>query len=422
MSDEQEEPRRDTTTPTQELRTDHPTRTDSPRRGVPGNGLPPVGPPPWPPAPAVAPSPRRRGRATAIVAAALIAGVVGGAGGFTGAYALLDGQSSASALTVAAPTAAGPTVPGTVTGAAAAALPSTVDIMVPQSQGSDEGSGIILTASGDVLTNNHVVAGAVGPIMVTLSDGSRHQANVVGTSPSYDLAVLHVQGVSGLKPATLASNEQLQVGQTVVAIGSPEGLSGTVTSGIISAFNRTVAVQAPNGSTVVYNGLQTDAPINPGNSGGPLVDLQGQVVGVDSAIASTGSRGGGQPGSIGLGFAIPIAQAQRVAQELMTSGVATKPVLGVQGNAASTSGDGAKIVAVEPGSPAAAAGLVAGDIVTKVDNAQVRDFADLIARIGAHAPGDQVTLTVDSGGAGHTVQVTLGSTPDKAAATTSGGN
>jgi putative serine protease PepD len=168
--------------------------------------------------------------------------------------------------------------------------------------------------------------------------------------------------------------------------------------------------------------LQTDAPINPGNSGGPLVNLDGQVIGINSAIAT----GGGQSdGSVGLGFSIPIDQAKRVAQELINSGTATKPVLGVEGNASSSggTGGGAPIAAVQPGSPAAQAGLAAGEVVTKVGNAPVQNFADLIARIGANSPGQQVALTVQggNGGAGRTVNVTLGSQPDKAATTAGGG-
>ena len=151
-------------------------------------------------------------------------------------------------------------------------------------QGSAEGSGVVLSADGAVLTNNHVVAGSTGEITVTLADGTEHPATVVGAAPSYDLAVLQMQGVSGLTPATLGNSADLQVGQQVVAIGSPRGLTGTVTTGIVSALDRTVTVQGEDGSAVVYNGLQTDAPINQGNSGGPLVDLQGRVVGINSAI------------------------------------------------------------------------------------------------------------------------------------------
>jgi putative serine protease PepD len=279
----------------------------------------------------------------------------------------------------------------------------------------------VLTADGDVLTNNHVVAGATGAITVTLSDGSQHAATVVGTSPSYDLAVLKLQGVSGLTPATLGSSADLQVGQEVVAIGSPQGLEGTVTSGIISALDRTVAVQTEDGSAVVYNGVQTDASINPGNSGGPLVDLQGHVVGIDSAEASTGASNGAQTGSIGLGFAIPVDQAKRVAQELMSGGTATKPTLGVTGSPTASGGDGAQLASVVAGSPAAQAGLAAGDVITAVNGQKVQDFADLIARIGAQTPGAQVQLTVGTGASARAVGVTLGSTPDTASTTSTGG-
>jgi putative serine protease PepD len=397
---------------------------------------------PWgTPGPATAPNPylppngngtallekpqKPRGR-TGIVVAALIAGLVGGGAAGAGTYALLA-NDSVPLLTQQAATSGGTVAPasGSIAAAAAKATPSTVDISVNLGRGTGEGSGVILTADGNVLTNNHVVAGAQGPITVTLADGSEHQATVVGTSPSYDLAVIKIQGVSGLTPAELGKSADLQVGQQVVAIGSPQGLTGTVTNGIVSAFNRTVAVQGEDGSSVVYNGLQTDAPINPGNSGGPLVNLDGQVVGINSAIA-TASSTQGQGGSIGLGFAIPIDQATRVAQEIMQNGTATKPMLGVTGSVSPTSGasaggNGAQIGGVQPGSPAQQAGLAAGDVVTKVGSAKVEDFADLIARIGSYAPGSQVALTVQSGGATKTVQVTLGSQPDKAATTDSGG-
>jgi putative serine protease PepD len=354
----------------------------------------------------------------AVVAAALIAGLVGGGAGFGGAYALLDDQARTPALgSVAATSGSAPASNGTVAGAAAAAQPSTVDIRIVTSQGVAEGSGVILTADGAVLTNNHVVSGANGgTITVTLADGSEHTATVVGTSPSYDLAVLRIQNVSGLTAATLGRSADLQVGQQVVAIGSPQGLTGTVTSGIVSALNRTVSVQGDDGSAVVYNGLQTDAPINQGNSGGPLVNLDGQVIGINSAIATAGQSSG----SIGLGFTIPIDQARRVAQEILDTGSATKPVLGVQGGqqqSPAQSGSGATIAAVQSGSAAATAGLQAGDVVTKVGDARVEDFSDLVARIGSYAPGDKVTLTVQSGGAEKTVDVTLGSTKDEAATT-----
>lgn len=382
-------------------------------------GAGPSGPTgPGGPGTATAEHPRRPRPMSGIVVAALIAGLVGGGAGFGGAYALLGTGSPTPTLTSSPSMPAVNAEPGTVAAAAAIATPSTVDIRVRTAQGIAEGSGVVLTADGAVLTNNHVVAGSTGEIIVTMADGSEHPATVVGTAPSYDLAVIRLQDVSGLTPATLGNSADLQVGQQVVAIGSPQGLSGTVTTGIVSAFDRTVRVQGADGSAVVYNGLQTDAPINQGNSGGPLVDLQGRVVGINSAIATAGGQ---SSGSIGLGFAIPIDQAKRVAQEILDNGVATKPVLGVQGIPAAGDGSGARIAAVEPGSGAAAAGLAAGDVVTKVDDARVEDFADLVARIGAQTPGDTVTLTVTNGGAERTVEVTLGSIPDQAASTTSGG-
>jgi putative serine protease PepD len=383
---------------------------------------PPGGPHSGPPTALLPEKPRKQRTMTGIVAAALIAGLVGGGAGFGGAYALLDaGRSPTSTVLGSAPASSNAVnaTPGSVGAAAQTATPSTVDIRVTMPQGIAEGSGVILTANGDILTNNHVVAGSTGQIEVTLADGSQHPATIVGTSPSYDLAVIRLQGASNLTPATLGQSSALQVGQPVVAIGSPQGLTGTVTTGIISAFNRTVMVQGEDGSAVVYNGLQTDAPINQGNSGGPLVNLDGQVIGINSAIETAGQSNG----SIGLGFAIPIDQARRVAQEIMNNGTATKPLLGVQGAQSGNSDDGARIAVVQPNSPAASAGLVAGDVVTKVGDARVENFSDLIARIGSYAPGQQVTLTVTDSGGGNerTVNVTLGSQPDQGANTSSGG-
>jgi putative serine protease PepD len=388
--------------------------------GAPGHAGPPTTPGQGDTLVAQQPPRKKRGMG-AVVTAALLAGLIGGGGGFAGAYALLEnGGTTSPALTSVPATGVVATTPGSVAAAAQTASPSTVDIRVSLAQGEAEGSGVVLTADGNILTNNHVVAGATGNITVTLADGSEHPATVVGVSPSYDLAVIKMQGVSGLPPATLGNSADLQVGQQVVAIGSPQGLSGTVTTGIVSAFDRTVQVQGEDGSAVVYNGMQTDAPINQGNSGGPLVNLQGQVVGINSAIATAGDSSG----SIGLGFAIPVDQAKRVAQEILDSGTATKPVLGVRGDASgstATTVEGAQLGSVDDGSPAATAGLKQGDVVTKVDNAQVQSFADLIARIGAHNPGDKVTLTVGTGGSARQVEVTLGSVADKAATTSSGG-
>ncbi len=370
---------------------------------------PPPPTPPWPGSPL--PEPPRKRSLTSVVVAASLAGLVGAGVGFGGAYAVLDGDEVAtlnSSPTSSPPVSASP---GSVAGAAQVAMPSTVDIRVRTAQGGGEGSGVVLTADGAVLTNNHVVAGA-SDIAVTLADGTEHTATVVGTAPSYDLAVIRIAGVSGLTPATLGSSADLQVGQQVVAIGSPQGLSGTVTTGIVSSLDRTVAVDG-DGAAVVYNGLQTDTAINPGNSGGPLVDLNGHVVGINSAIATTGQNGG----NIGLGFAIPVDTAHRVAQEILADGTASKPVLGVAGST-NAGDDGAVISSVDPDSGAAKAGLAAGDVVTKVGGAKVEDFADLVARIGAQTPGGTVELTVRGPqGAERPVTGTLGSTDDRAAST-----
>ena len=392
-----------------------------------GAGSPPTAV--YPPFPRQAPPPKPPRRFGAgLVAVALAAGLIGGGVGFGGAYAVLGDSGSASPPTLAS--AAEPPAPaepadGSIAGAAAAITPSTVDIQVRTAQGASEGSGVVLTADGEVLTNNHVVAGAGNGAQITVStsDGNQYRATVVGTSPSYDLAVLRLEGASGLKAATLGESSSVQVGEEVVATGSPQGLSGTVTAGIVSALNRTVAAGGEDGGApVVYNGLQTDAPINQGNSGGPLVNLSGQVVGINSAIATSGQNAG----SIGLGFAIPVDTAKRVAQELMSDGVATKPQLGVQGSVSasgSASGaGGAQIAAVQPGSPAETAGLRAGDVVSKVNEYPVSSFADLIARVGNFVPGQQVTLTVGSGGDAREVPVTLGSVPDTAAANAQNGS
>lgn len=390
-----------------------------------GAGSPPTSV--YPPFPQQAPAPKPPRRFGAgLVAVALAAGLIGGGAGFGGAYAVLgdSGAGTAALSTATAPEAPAEPADGSIAGAAAAITPSTVHIQARTPQGASEGSGVVLTADGEVLTNNHVVSGVGngGQITVSTSDGNQYRATVVGTSPSYDLAVLRLEGASGLKAATLGESADVQVGEQVVATGSPQGLSGTVTAGIVSALNRTVAAGGDGGAPVVYNGLQTDAPINQGNSGGPLVNLAGQVVGINSAIATSGQNSG----SIGLGFAIPVDTAKRVAQELMSDGVATKPQLGVQGSV-SASGDtagsgGAQIAAVQPGTSAADAGLQAGDVVTKVNEYPVSSFADLIARIGNFTPGQQVTLTVGSGSEARELPVTLGSVPDEAAANAQNGS
>jgi putative serine protease PepD len=362
---------------------------------------------------------RRRGTA-GLVAVALIAGIVGGGIGVGGEYLATGGGSAGTpALTASpAPGHSGKAKPGSVEYAAAVTSKSTVDIKVRGGQQGDEGTGIVLSSDGKILTNNHVVALAQkgGRIQVTLPKGKQTSAKIVGTAPSYDLAVIQASGASGLTPAQLGQSKGVTVGQEVAAVGTPYGLAGTVTSGIISARHRTVTVQSQSGKLVVYSGLQTDAPINPGNSGGPLVNLNGQVVGVNSAINSGGgsSASGGKGGSVGLGFAIPIDTARRVANGILQQGYATKPVLGVVGHPSTASGGGAPITGVTKGSAAAKAGLKRGDVITKVNGHALQNYTDLMAAILEYAPGQQVTMKLKGG---HVVHVTLGSQKDTAQTT-----
>jgi len=248
---------------------------------------------------------------------------------------------------------------------------------------------------------------------VSFSDGKTVPFTVVGTDPDDDIAVVRAQGVSGLTPITMGSSKDLKVGQNVVAVGSPLGLEGTVTTGIISALDRPVSTgDESTGQHSVMNAIQTDAAINPGNSGGALVNMNGELIGVNSAIASMGQggpdSGGGQAGSIGLGFAIPSDQAKRIADQLVSNGSVTHASLGVQ-LAQTADAPGAAVAQVVEGGPAAAAGLPGGVVITKVDDRPIDSADALVAQVRSKAPGDTVTLTyTDKSGASQSVQVKLG--------------
>ncbi len=237
--------------------------------------------------------------------------------------------------------------------------------------------------------------------------GRHHHATVIGRSPVYDIAVLRVAGARKLRPLAIGSSQQMRVGETVVAIGSPLGLSSTVTSGIISAVDRPVTT-GDNGSNSYINALQTDAAINPGNSGGPLVNLRGQVIGVNSAIASLGSAVGGEGGNIGVGFAIPIEQVQVTTDQIMRTGHAEYPVIGASVRGTRKQ-DGAVVDSIEPGEPAANSALRPGDVITAVDGHRVTGSIDLVVAIRSHVPGETITLTVRRHGTGtpHKVRVKL---------------
>jgi putative serine protease PepD len=350
----------------------------------------------------------RGGRGLGTVAAvglvaALLGGGVGGYVGYESARAAGTGSSTGVLAEPLPPADPNATPLSPVEAVAARVLPSVVQLQVQGVRTAGEGSGIVLSADGLLLTNNHVVEAAAngGQVVALFQDGTSAPARMVGRDPSSDLAVLRVQGVSGLTPVTLGNSDSLRVGQQVVAFGAPLGLGGTVTTGIISALNRAVSVGQESGASeaTVLSAVQTDAAINPGNSGGPLVDMQGALIGINSAIATTGAQGG----SIGVGFAIPINQAKRVAEELERTGRATRAVLGVALTADAQTSTGATIGQITPGGPAEQAGLRAGEVVTRVDDRLVTNGNELVAAIRDHAPGDRVTLTVD----GRQVQVTL---------------
>ncbi|MGN5380077.1 S1C family serine protease [Streptomyces lasalocidi] len=352
----------------------------------------------------------------------VVALVAAGVGGIVGAYAERQGLDGEVRLPQAGRVPAG-RAPDSVAGIAARALPSVVTLHVSGTDQTDTGTGFVLDTQGHILTNNHVVApaGSSGAISVTFSSGESVQAKVVGRDSGYDLAVVQVHGVHGLTPLPLGDSDGVRVGDPVVAIGAPFDLANTVTSGIISAKERPITADGEkgDGSDVSYvDALQTDAPINPGNSGGPLLDSEARVIGINSAIRSADSGSepdGGQSGSIGLGFAIPVNQAKRVAEELINHGRATHPVLGVTLDMA-YSGDGARIdgksasggPAVTRGGPGDRAGLKAGDVVGAVDGQPVHSARELIVRIRAHRPGDRLRLTVRRDGTDREVPLVLG--------------
>ncbi|WP_333894594.1 S1C family serine protease [Mycolicibacterium gadium] len=374
---------------------------------------------------------QKRSRAGSLIAGAIAVAVVSaGVGGGVALLAQSERPAATSTINGAAPGQPVASLPaGTVEQVAAKVVPSVVKLEVDLGRQSEEGSGIILSQDGLILTNNHVVSAAArdrpggpgGPAAptggggaqtkVTFADGRSAPFTVLGTDPSSDIAVVRAQGVTGLTPITVGSSANLRVGQDVVAIGSPLGLEGTVTTGIISALNRPVAAGGDiRNQNTVLDAVQTDAAINPGNSGGALVNMNGELVGVNSAIATLGgdADGAAQGGSIGLGFAIPVDQAKRIADELIENGTASHASLGVQvGNDATV--DGARIVEVTGGGAAAAAGLPSGVVVTKVDDRVINSADALVAAVRSRAPGDRLTLTyLDNAGKPQSVEVTLG--------------
>ena len=344
----------------------------------------------------------------AIAGLALVLGLAGGVAGSvvynqTGddTTARDSGRSSAGLTTTG--TVSAPPLKADETSVAAVAqelLPSTVQISAEYEgqAGGATGSGFVLDTDGHIITNNHVVEQAAeddGPIEVVDKDGNRFEATVVGRSPVYDLAVLYVAEAKDLKPASLGDSLALRVGDPVVAIGSPLGLSSTVTAGIVSALQRPVTTGDSASSSSYINAVQTDAAINPGNSGGPLVNLLGQVVGVNSAIATTGGGvGGDEAGNIGVGFAIPMEQVKVTADQILRTGEASYPVIGAKVQTGQRDGSGAEIDEVIDDTPADDAGLEKGDVIVALEGQRVTDGIALIVSIRSHQPGETLTFTV----------------------------
>ena len=345
----------------------------------------------------------------AVAGLALVLGLTGGAV----AGGLVSADGDASSISIERRTAQPlPSDNSSIASVAETVLPSTVQILAGSAGagGGATGSGFVYDEQGHVITNNHVVADAAEKgqdIRIVDQDGNRSPAKVVGRSTVYDLAVLESEGARSMEPAAVGSADQMRVGETVVAFGSPLGLSSTVTSGIISAVNRPVTTGESQSDNSYINAVQTDAAINPGNSGGPLVNLQGQVVGVNSAIASLGSAiSSDQGGNIGVGFAIPIEQVEVTAAQILKTGKAQYPVIGANVSGLPTL-DGARIAEVDRGSPAADADLEVGDVIRRVDDSPVTSSADLVVAIRSHVPGEEVTLSVERSGRDFSVSVRL---------------
>jgi putative serine protease PepD len=361
---------------------------------------------------------RRTGLAAAVVATSLLVGGGAGLGGAAVWDATHDepagspSAATASTSTVATQSQA-PAADGSVESVAQKVLPSVVKIDVTGQGGGASGSGIILTADGTILTNNHVVemAQGGGSLKVSFDDGTSADAEILGTDPLTDTAVIKASGVSDLTPATIGKSANLGVGEGVVAVGSPFGLDATVTSGIVSALDRPVNVGSDDqGNSTTYPAIQTDAAINPGNSGGPLVDMTGAVVGINSSIRTAASSSpygsSGQSGSIGLGFAIPIDEVMPIVDQMAKGETPTHARLGIR---ITDDAAGAKVAEVTDGSTAADAGLRSGDVITSVDDHRITGADSLVATIRSYRPGDSVTVTWTRGGQSQKADVTLDS-------------
>jgi putative serine protease PepD len=379
-----------------------------------GNYLPlPGGPnrPPRDPGGPTAPKPERRGSGALVTGVAVLALLVGGGAGALGGYLVADSTTANAPVTNALdqkkPAEQASSAPvGSVEAVAEKVSPSVVQLQVEGRSSAGEGSGFVISSDGLILTNNHVVeaAAAQGRITAVFQDGTSATATIVGRDPTSDVAVVKAAGKSGLPVVDLGRSTDMKVGQGVVAIGSPFELAGTVTSGIVSSLHRPTRAGGEGGSqTTVMDAIQTDAAINPGNSGGPLVNMRGEVIGINSAIYTPPTGGSAQGGSVGIGFAIPIDQARRTADEIAKTGKATQTVLGV--SVKDNADGGAVIVGVVPGGAGEKAGLKNGDVVTKMNDRRIDTSDALVAAVRSYAPGDKVRLELGNGS--RTVDATL---------------
>ena len=333
------------------------------------------------------------------------------AGSITGvAVSSMQQPEEETTFSQQAPVNTDPAPEGSVEAVAAKVLPSVVSIRVLSDNALGEGSGSIISSDGLVLTNNHVAGENAREIEVTLNNGERHAADFVAGDASTDVALIRIRDVQGLPAIDLGNSENLSVGQQVVAVGSPLGLSATVTTGIISALQRPVrAAGGEAGQSSLIDAIQTDAAINPGNSGGPLVDMDGRLIGMNSVIASL-SSGSSQAGSIGLGFAIPVNNLKRYTDQLLKEGTVTHPMLGVK-LAVNSRFDGALVAGVDPSGAAADVGLNPGDLITRINDRRIDSADSLIAAVRSEDFGSTVTLEVTNPETEQTrtVEVTLSS-------------
>lgn len=350
-------------------------------------------------------------RPAGLIVMVVIALLLGGGGAAIGAWTggRLPALATDPAFQVSTVAPAIERAPGSVASIAAKVIPSVVSIEVRTGDTGDTGSGVVIDGRGYILTNNHVISLAAtdttARMTVVFSDGRRVPGTIVGRDPESDLAVLKVNA-TGAVVAALGVSSKVVVGDTVIAIGSPLGLAGTVTTGIVSALDRPVRLSGGDTDTnAVIDAMQTDAAINPGNSGGALVDATGAVIGINSAIRTLG---GDSSGSIGLGFAIPIDYAASIAQELIRTGKAVHSTIGINAKSA-TDGitDGAQVVNVVSGGPAAKAGIQEGDVITRVGDRAVGSADELVVAVQAHPAGDSVEVQLTRSGKALTVKVVL---------------